>query len=67
VVFVGTGEPFRVPSLVGVRWRAPYLHDGRAPTLRDRFGPNCGGDLHGHTSQLTQSQINDLVTYLDTL
>jgi hypothetical protein len=50
-----------------VVWRAPFLHDGRAPTLTDRFGPNGGGDLHGQTSQLSQSQIADLVNYLETL
>jgi hypothetical protein len=63
---VGTGRDFQVPSLTGVVARAPYLHDGCAQTLEDRFV--CGGgDLHGHTSQLTPQQLGDLVAYLKTL
>jgi hypothetical protein len=64
---VGTGGSFQVPSLVGVGWRSPYLHDGRAPDLLDRFNPGVGGDLHGHTSQLSTAQLDDLVQYLQTL
>ena len=64
---VGTGGVFKVPSLNGVGGRAPFLHDGSAPTLADRFGAQGGGDKHGHTSQLTPAQISDLTAYLDTL
>lgn len=64
---VGTGEPFQVPSLIGVSARAPLMHDGCAATLRDRFGPCGGGDRHGHTSGLSTLQVNDLVSYLETL
>src|SRR5206468_512069 len=28
---VGTGGTLQVPALHGVRWRAPYLHNGCAP------------------------------------
>jgi mono/diheme cytochrome c family protein len=68
-VDVGTyGGPFQVPSLLGVGGRAPYLHDGCARTLRERFVPRCGGgDRHGHTSQLSEAEIGDLVAYLETL
>ena len=67
-VDVGTGEPMQVPSLIGVAYRAPFLHTGCAATLRDRFDPSCGGgDKHGHTSQLDGEQIDDLVAYLETL
>lgn len=66
-VDVGTGERFQVPALRGLILHAPYLHDGCAATLRDRFG-RCGrGDLHGHTSQLSEQQIGDLIAYLETL
>ena len=67
-VDVGTGGMFQVPRLVGVAWRAPFLHDGCAATLTDRF-TSCGGtsDLHGATSQLTPAQIADLVAYVSTL
>jgi hypothetical protein len=65
---VGTGEPLQVPSLLGVGMRGPWMHDGCAKTLRERFDPACGGgDAHGITSQLTASQIDDLIAYLDTL
>ncbi len=63
---VGTGGAFQVPSLLGVAARAPYLHDGCAATLHDRFGA-CGGSQHGGTAQLSSSQIDDLVAYLETL
>jgi len=43
------------------------MHDGCAATLRDRFGACGGGELHGHTSQLTPAQIDDLVAYLESL
>lgn len=66
-VDVGTGGLFQVPSLHGLVDRAPYLHDGRAATLTDRFGPMGGGDMHGHTSGLDAGQIADLVAYLRTL
>jgi len=64
---VGTGGTFKVPSLVGVGARAPFLHDGCAATLMDRFTTCGGGDLHGKTSQLTPAQLSDLVAYLETL
>ena len=64
---VGTGGTFKVPSLVGIGFRAPYLHNGCAPTLADRFGPCGGGDSHGQTSHLGPAEIADLVAYLETL
>lgn len=65
---VGTGKAFQVPTLLGIGSRAPFMHTGCAPTLRDRFKPECGGgDAHGKTSQLTSEQLDDLVTYLETL
>ena len=67
-VDVGTGRPFQVPSLRGVVWRAPYMHDGCAPTLSARFAASCGGgDQHGVTSKLTAAQLADLGAYLQSL
>jgi hypothetical protein len=67
-VSVSTGEPLQVPSLLGIAWRAPYMHNGCAPTLLDRFGAYCGGgDSHGKTSHLSNQEKADLVTYLETL
>ena len=66
-VNVGTGQAFQTPSLVGVAQRAPFMSNGCAATLADRFGPCGGGDQHGTTSQLSQSDIADLVLYLQSL
>jgi hypothetical protein len=59
----------QVPSLLGVAWRAPFMHTGCAPTLSERFtSSGCGGgDLHGVTSTLTAGQVADLTTYLQSL
>jgi hypothetical protein len=67
-VDVGTGRAFQVPSLIGIGTRGPFMHNGCALTLRDRFKPECGGgDAHGVTSNLGEGQLSDLVTYLETL
>jgi mono/diheme cytochrome c family protein len=67
-VSVGTGGLFQVPSLVGVAWRAPYLHSGCAPTLESRFDTSCGGgEQHGHTAALSTNGRADLVAYLKSL
>jgi hypothetical protein len=68
---VGTStskEPFQVPPLNGIGYRTKLMHTGCATSLQGRFDPACGGgDLHGRTSQLTPSEISDLVTYLKSL
>lgn len=59
--------PLQTPSLLGVSARPPYLHDGCAPTLADRFGPCGGGDQHGKTSALGAADLDALIAYLETL
>lgn len=61
--------PLKTPSLLGVGTRAPYMHDGCALTLEDRFADvGCGGgDLHGETSLLSTDDLRDLIAYLRTL
>ena len=66
-VDVGTDGVFQVPSLVGIGWRAPFIHTGCAQTLFDRFDPRCGGTKHGDTADLTKDQIADMVAYIETL
>jgi mono/diheme cytochrome c family protein len=67
-VDVGTGRALQVPSLRGLAWRAPYMHDGCAPTLGARFVLACGGgDHHGVTSRLTPGELADLAAFLRTL
>jgi cytochrome c peroxidase len=58
---------FDVPQLNNIYETAPYLHDGRSPSLEEiwtRFNPN---NRHGITSDMTKDQLNDLVEYLKTL
>ena len=57
----------QVPSLVAVGYRAPFMHNGCAATLADRFNPRCGGDAHGNTASLSDAQRGDLVAYLESL
>jgi len=68
-VAVGTGRPYQVPALTGVAWHPPFMHDGCAPTLADRFSSSScgGGDQHGVTSKLTREQLGDLIAYLTSL
>jgi hypothetical protein len=63
-VDVGTGGAFQVPSLKGVRWRGPWMHDGCAKTLADRFNPECGGAHHG---SVAPADVPELVKYLESL
>lgn len=64
---VGTGM-LQVPSLVNVGTRAPFMHDGCAATLMDRFtNPACGGKNHGNTGALSPSDLSDLTTFLESL
>jgi mono/diheme cytochrome c family protein len=66
-VDVGTGAVLQVPSLRALAYRAPFMHDGCATTLRERFQPGCGGAKHGDVSGLTEPQVDDLIAYLQTL
>lgn len=67
-VDVGTGGTFQVPSLRGVAERGPWMHDGCATTLKDRFtNPACGGAAHGNLATLTDADFDALTAYLQTL
>lgn len=67
-VDVGTGGSFQVPTLVGVSHRAPLIHNGCVASIRERFTNSCaGGDRHGHTSDLTSTEIDDLTAFLKTI
>jgi DNA-binding beta-propeller fold protein YncE len=63
---VGTGGSFQVPPLVGVGWRAPFLHTGCATTMADRFGA-CATQGHGNIGGLSTGDVSDLEAYLETL
>jgi hypothetical protein len=66
-VDVGTGGVFQVPSLRGLAMRAPFMHNGCAKTLKERFDATCGGAQHGNIQGLNDGDIDDLVAYLETL
>jgi len=55
---------FDTPTLVELWRTAPYLYDGRADTLYDVLKTHNKDDEHGITSNLSQSEISDLITYL---
>ena len=67
--FVGTGLVLQAPSLVNVGARAPFMHDGCAPTLIARFtDAKCGGgNSHGNAQSLSPGELADLVSYLESL
>jgi streptogramin lyase len=50
------------PTLKGLWQSAPYLHDGRAATLQDVFA--FTGDKMGVTSNLSRTELDQLVRYL---
>jgi YVTN family beta-propeller protein len=67
---VGTGkgreqeQAFDTPTLVEVWRTAPYLHDGRAVTIKDMLVEHNIDDKHGRTSGLTEKQIADLAEFV---
>jgi hypothetical protein len=60
-------EVLDTPSLLGVSATAPYLSDGRAPSLSDVLGVHNRADRHGHTRELTAHERASLVTFLESL
>ncbi len=67
-VDIGRETPVQVPMLLGVGDRAPYMHDGCAPTLMARLTDTaCAGSLHGNTQSLTDADRRNLVDYLESL
>ncbi|MDI1451381.1 hypothetical protein [Polyangium sp. 6x1] len=59
-----TGE-LRVPSLLYLDGRAPYLHDGSAATLDELLAKN--NDRMGKTNQLSKEERDALAAFLRTL
>lgn len=55
---------FKTTPLVELHRTAPYLHDGRALTIRDVLTTENRNDQHGKTSDLSEQEINDLIAYL---
>ena len=55
---------YDTPSLVEVGRTAPYLHDGRALTLRDVLTTHNADGRHGDAKALSPAELDDLVEYL---
>jgi len=55
---------FDTPTLVEVWRTAPYLHDGKAATIKDVLTKFNKDDRHGRTSEMTDKQINDLAVFV---
>ncbi len=53
------------PTLRGLHYTAPYLHDGSAPTLKDVLRRTA--TTMGKTDHLTDEELDALVAYLKTL
>jgi len=67
----GTTNDFRnrfdTPSIRSCYRTAPYLHDGRAPTLESLFLEYNPHDVHGRTKGFTKQELDDLLAYVRTL
>jgi YVTN family beta-propeller protein len=61
------GPQYDTPTLLGVYRTAPYLHHGKAKTLRDVLTTCNQQDKHGKTSHLKAHEIDDLVEFLKSL
>jgi YVTN family beta-propeller protein len=61
------GPKYDTPTLLGVYRTAPYLHHGKAQTLRDVLTTCNKEDKHGTTSHLKPVEIDDLVDFLKSL
>jgi len=67
---VGTGTGFEkdakfdTPALIELWRTAPYLHDGRAATLKDVLIKFNDNNKHGQTFGLSETQCDDLIEFL---
>ncbi len=62
----GTGK-YRVPSLLGVRDGAPYLHDGTVASLTELLSPTRRVPGHRAGTELPQIDRDALIAFLQTL
>ena len=56
-----------VPTLNDLWSTAPYLHHGKAKTLREVFTTYNTNNAHGETSNLSNTELNQLEAYLKQL
>ena len=58
------GRAFDTPTLVEVWRTAPYLHDGRAATIKEMLTRYNYDDMHGDTADLTKEEIEHLTEFV---
>jgi len=65
---LATGTEFRTQPLWGVRFTAPFLHDGRAPTLDDAIRAHGGEALaiRDAYAALPQADRDAIIAFLET-
>ena len=64
---LSSNEPdgrYDTPSLIEAYRTAPYLHDGRALTIKDVLTTHNKEDRHGKVGNLNEQEIKDLVNYV---
>jgi|TARA_B100000959_G_scaffold41906_1_gene42094 YVTN family beta-propeller protein len=70
---IGTGVnleknmKYDVPTLIEIWRNGPYLHDGRATSIRDVVTTFNADDEHGVTTDLTPEEITDLIEFVESL
>src|SRR5262249_32439695 len=64
-----SGSEWRTPPLWGFRDSAPYLHDGRAPSLEEavEFHGGQADDSAARFSQLPPTEKSQILRFLDSL
>jgi DNA-binding beta-propeller fold protein YncE len=58
------GKALDTPTLIEVWRTAPYLHDGRSPTIMDVLTRDNKEDKHGSTRGLSKQELWDLAEYV---
>jgi len=61
-----SGAAFDVPTLIELWRTSPYLHDGRAATIKDVLTTFNVNDQHARTSHLSEDELSYLVDYVRT-
>lgn len=64
---LGSGVAYDIPSLIEIWRTAPYLHNGDALSLREVITDYNYLQKRGHTKDLSDQELDDLVEYLKSL
>lgn len=64
---LGSGVPYRIPSLIETWRTAPYLHAGDATSIRETITDFNFMHKRGQTKNLTPQELDDLIEYVRSL